>query len=189
VGGLAARPISGSSVTTGRLAGVVSIAVLTVVGANIYIPWTPVPFTLQTLFVLLAGAVLGGRFGSLAQLLYVGVGTLGLPVFAGRIGGTGVIAGPTGGYLIAFLFTPFVVGALIRQSRSLARLILAFSAGTALIFALGVAHLALFYTSGVGQALQVGFLPFFPGAIVKIAVAASIHRSYSAWLDARRRPR
>jgi biotin transport system substrate-specific component len=158
----------------------VVFAGLTIVGANIYLPLAPVPVTLQTLFVLLAGAAIGGRCGSLGQFLYIGLGAAGLPVFAGGLGGLAVLAGPTGGYLISFLIVPFVVGALLRRSQSVRWQVFVFSLGTAIIFAFGLLHLTIFYTSGVAEAVRVGLLPFIPGAIFKIFAATSITRSYTA---------
>jgi biotin transport system substrate-specific component len=175
-----APPAAASEKTLQGIFGAAVFAGLTVVGANIYIPLTPVPVTLQTLFVLLAGAAIGGRYGSLSQFLYVGMGVAGIPVFAGSLGGLAILTGPTGGYLVSFLFVPFVVGALLRRSQAVRWQILAFSVGTALIFAAGLLHLAVFYTSGLSGAIRVGLLPFLPGAIIKIAAATSIFRSYSA---------
>jgi biotin transport system substrate-specific component len=159
---------------------------LTAVGAHIYIPLTPVPITLQTLFVLLAGAVIGARRGALSQVLYVGLGALGLPVFAGSLGGLGIIAGPTGGYIVSFAVVPFLVGAMLRRSNSISWQIFSFSAGTALIFCFGIAHLAAFWTHNLAEAIRMGLLPFIPGAVFKIAAAISITRSYRALARQRR---
>jgi biotin transport system substrate-specific component len=164
----------------GGLLGAAVIAALTGVGAYIVIPLFPVPITMQTLFVLLAGAAIGGRYGSLGQVFYVGLGVAGVPVFAGGAGGLAVLGGPTGGYLISFLAAPLVVAALLRGSRSLPRLVLSFTAGTVVIFAFGVAHLAAWYTGDLGEALRLGMVPFIPGAVFKIAAAASISRAYWA---------
>ena len=153
---------------------------LTVLGANIFIPIVPVPITLQTLFVLLAGASIGRGWGSLSQVLYVGLGALGLPFFAGGASGALILAGPTGGYLISFLVAPIVVAALLRRSSRLGWQIASFGVGTAVIFILGVTHLTLFYTHDIGQALAVGLVPFLPGAVFKIVAAVSIHRSSQA---------
>jgi biotin transport system substrate-specific component len=171
----------------GRIAVGIGLAVafagLTVVGANIVIPIQPVPITLQTLFVLLAGASIGRGWGTFSQALYVGLGAAGLPVFAGGASGAGLLAGPTGGYLIAFLIAPFVVSALLRVSTRLAWQVAAFTLATLLILALGVAHLTLFYTHNIGQALTVGALPFLPGAVFKIVAAVSIYRSTQALIS------
>lgn len=161
-------------------AAVVSFAALTFVGANVYIPLTPVPVTLQTLFVLLAGAIAGTRRGAFSQALYVGAGLAGLPVFAGFAGGWGILAGPTGGYLLSFLFVPLLVGAAIARSDTLRWQVFVFSAATVAIFVCGVIHLALIYTRDVLTAFQVGVIPFLPGAVFKVVAATSIYRSYRA---------
>lgn len=175
---IAARP------RTQRIALGIGLSVLfaglTVVGANIVIPLTPVPITLQTLFVLLSGAAIGRGWGTLSQALYVGAGAAGLPVFAGGAAGAAVFAGPTGGYLLSFLVAPFVVDAVLRRSPGLLRQVAAFAAGTVTIFALGVSFLALTYTHDAGQAIMVGLVPFLPGAVFKILAALSIHRSSQA---------
>lgn len=162
------------------LAAAVAFAILTWVGANVYVPLEPVPVTLQTLFVLLAGSAIGGRYGALSQSMYVAAGAVGLPVFAGGAAGWGILAGPTGGYLVAFLVTPLVVSRLLRGSTSVAVQVFAFTAGTLVIFVLGISHLALFYTHDVGAAVRVGLLPFIPGTFIKIAAALSVHRGAAA---------
>jgi biotin transport system substrate-specific component len=167
------------------LVGAAVFAGLTFVGANIVIPLSPVPITLQTLFVLLAGAAIGARYGALGQAAYVALGTLGLPVFAGGLGGLGALGGPTGGYLLSFLLVPLVVGSLVRRSQSVPWLLLSYSIGTAVIFLFGVTHLAAWYTRDVTEAIRLGLLPFLPGAAFKIVAATSISRSY--WALARRR--
>jgi len=173
-------PASGTRRVAAGLALSMLFAALTVVGANIVIPIEPVPITLQTLFVLLAGASIGGGWGSLSQWMYIGLGVAGLPMFAGGTSGLGAIAGPTGGYLLAFLVAPWVIGAMLRRSNSIGWQVVSFSAGTLVILALGVAHLTCFYTHNLGQSLAVGVLPFLPGAAMKIAAAVSIHRSSQA---------
>jgi hypothetical protein len=83
--------------------------------AEIRLPWTPVPVTGQTFAVLLSGAVLGARRAFLAQALYLLEGALGLPVFAGGGAGALHLAGPTGGYLVAFPFAAAATGALAQR--------------------------------------------------------------------------
>ena len=160
--------------------GAFVFAGLTFAGANIRIPLQPVPITLQTLFVVLSGAVLGRSFGSAAQLLYVGAGAIGLPVFAGTMAGVAIIAGPTGGYLLGFLVAPLVVGNLIGRRDDFLWQAFVFFCGSFVILALGVLHLTVFYTHSLTQSLQVGYLPFVPGDILKILAATSIYRSYRA---------
>ncbi|HEX6790311.1 MAG TPA: biotin transporter BioY [Candidatus Krumholzibacteria bacterium] len=173
-------PATGARRIAAGLALSAGFAALTVVGANIVIPLEPVPITMQTLFVLLAGASIGAGWGTVSQWMYVGLGALGLPLFAGGASGAGVLAGPTGGYLISFLVAPWVIGTMLRRSDRLGWQVLSFVTGKAVILALGVAHLTLFYTHDLGRAFAVGVVPFLPGAVFKVAAAVSIHRSSQA---------
>jgi biotin transport system substrate-specific component len=157
---------------------VVLFAGLTFVGTHIRIPLYPVPITLQTLFVLLSGAVLGRRLGSLSQSVYLGLGAIGAPIFAGSLAGLGVLAGPTGGYLIGFAVAPLFVGSLIGRRTEAWWSAAVFSIGTLIILALGVLHLTLFYTHSLADSLRVGCLPFLPGDMLKVVAAVSIYRSY-----------
>jgi len=135
---------------------------------------------MQTLFVLLAGASIGAGWGSLSQVIYVALGMAGLPLFAQGVTGPAVLAGPTGGYLISFLVTPWLVGWMLRKSNSIRWQIASFVSGQLLILVLGVAHLTLFYTHDLSRSLVVGVLPFLVGDAFKIAAAVSIHRSSQA---------
>src|SRR3712207_1750584 len=74
------------------------------------LPFTPVPITLQTLAVLLSGAMLGAYYGALSMIIYLILGAIGLPVFAGGGSGFGSLLGPTGGYLLSYPIASFVVG-------------------------------------------------------------------------------
>lgn len=160
--------------------GALLFAGLTFVGARIHIPLQPVPITLQTLFVVLGGAILGTRFGALGQGFYIGVGALGVPVFAESVAGFGVLAGPTGGYLLGFLVAPAFVGYSIRRHSAFWWQFVVFFFGSLIILSLGVLHLTLFYTHDLLQSLRVGYLPFVPGDLLKILAAVSIYRSYRA---------
>src|SRR3989344_147601 len=82
---------------------------------KIPLPFTPVPITLQTLVVLLSGAMLGPYYGALSMILYIIVGSLGLPVFAGGSSGIGALLGPTGGYLFSYPFASFVIGKMLEK--------------------------------------------------------------------------
>ena len=77
---------------------------------KIPLPFTPVPITLQTLIVLLSGAMLGSYYGALSMIIYIAVGAIGLPVFAGGASGIGVLLGPTGGYLFSYPIAAYVIG-------------------------------------------------------------------------------
>jgi biotin transport system substrate-specific component len=171
---LAASPVR----TLLRFAAIPLFAALTFIGSDIMIPLQPVPMTLQTLFVLLAGAVLGVRAGSLSQFLYVLGGTAGLHIFAGHAFGAGVLAGPTGGYIAGFIVAPVVIGRLISRKDGVRWQSFVFSLGAAVILALGFLHLFLFYIHDFRAALQAGILPFLPGEALKIVAAVSIYRSW-----------
>ena len=103
-------------------------------------PWNPVvPFTMATLFVILAGMLLGPWLGLTVAGLYILLGTLGLPIFAGGSGGPQVIVGPTGGFLFGYALAAFLAGLIARAGRgNLASLILAALAGTLAIYLPGL---------------------------------------------------
>ena len=149
---------------------------LTAVGAYIIIPLPPVPITLQTLFLGLAGVILGGRLGALSQTVYLFLGIIGLPVFAGGKAGLGVLFGPTGGYLIGFVAAAFVIGKLaaLKARPGFAWLCFSLAAGTAVIYALGLLQLVLVARLTFVKALAVGVLPFLPGDGIKIVITAMI---------------
>jgi len=149
---------------------------LTALGAYIIIPLPPVPITLQTLFLGLAGTLLGGRLGALSQVVYLLLGVLGLPVFAGGKAGLGVLFGPTGGYLIGFVAAAFVIGKLssIKKNSGFAWLCFSLVVGTAVLYTLGVLQLSLVARLAPLKALAVGVLPFLPGDGIKILLTAWI---------------
>ena len=159
--------------------GAVVFAFLTAVGAEIRIPLLPVPVTLQTLFVLLSGAIIGSRYGSLSQTLYVTLGMLGVPFLAGTAIGLAVLTGPTGGYLAGFVVAAFIVGRLISIRDGFSWHLTVFSIGTAAVLLMGILHLAVFYTHDLGLALKVGLVPFLIGDALKVFAAASIYGSFS----------
>lgn len=162
-------------------------AQLIALGAQVAIPlpFSPVPMTLQTLFVLAIGAVLGPTRGLLATLLYLLEGAAGLPVLAGGAGGFARFLGPTGGYLAAFPLAACLVGTLAARGwdRRPLLAVLAMALGALTILLLGTLRLA-WLIGGIGPALAEGFVPFLPGEAVKIAVAAGALPS--AWVLIRR---
>ncbi len=146
------------------------------------LPVGPVPVTLQTLFVLLSGMVLGGKLGALSQALYLFLGLIGLPVFAGGRAGPWVLTGPTGGYLLGFIAGAYVTGRLAEGGSSLGRLVVSGAAGTAVVYMLGVAQLAYWLQGDFNKAVVVGVVPFLPGDALKVATAALIARKVKARL-------
>lgn len=140
--------------------------------AEIRLPWTPVPISGQTFAVLLSGVVLGARRAFLAQMLYLLEGACGLPFFSGGAAGAAVLAGPTGGYLVAFPFAALVTGALAERAwdRRPVTMFLAMLLGSTVIFALGLAQLSRF--APADRLVALGLAPFVPGDVVKSALAA-----------------
>ncbi|MGA2121608.1 MAG: biotin transporter BioY [Methanoregula sp.] len=141
-------------------------------GSWISIPCIPVPFTLQTLFVLLAGTVMR-RQAVIPVTAFIVMGALGLPVFHNGMAGPGVLLGPTGGYLIGFVFAALVVGlAYERKSRYFH--IGGLVAGTVIIWLFGMAW--LMYSLGMGRvpAFSAGVLPFMIGDAIKAGAAYAI---------------
>jgi biotin transport system substrate-specific component len=149
---------------------------LTAVSAWITIPLFPVPVTLQTFFVILSGGVLGAYFGALSMAVYLLIGFIGLPVFSRGQSGLGVLAGPTGGYLIGFVLCAIVVGLIVKMRGSPGFLwyLLAMAAGTLVIYACGIAQLSLVLHMPLDKAFIVGVLPFVPGDMVKAILAAFV---------------
>lgn len=159
--------------------GLASFIAFTALGAFVYIPlpFTPVPITLQTFFVLLAGAALGRKLGGLSQFGYVALGGMGLPIFAGALGGMACLIGPTGGYLIGFVLAAYVVGRLIGtgQGVSFTRIVLAMAAGSVVIYLLGTGWLAFVLRCSIKHAVLLGVVPFIPGDALKLIAAASVY--------------
>jgi len=140
--------------------------------ARVQIPLFPVPVTGQTFGVLLVGALLGGRRGALAVLCYLAQGAAGLPVLAGGAGGAARMLGPTGGYLLGFVLAAFVTGWLCEHGwdRRLRTSLIAMFIGNVCIYVIGLPWLANFV--GWERVLGVGLLPFIPGDLLKIVLAA-----------------
>ncbi len=138
------------------------------------LPFSPVPVTGQTLAALLVGAALGSRRGALALLAYVAEGLVGIPVFAGGAAGFARLLGPTGGYLAGLVLAAYVVGWLAERGwdRRPGTTALAMLAGNAVVYAFGLAWLSRFV--GAGHVLAAGLLPFIPGDLLKVALAAGL---------------
>jgi biotin transport system substrate-specific component len=149
------------------------LAALIAAGAFISVPIGPVPIVLQNMFVLLAGLLLGSRWGLAAVGIYLLAGACGLPVFAGGIGGIGRFAGPTGGYLIGYLPAVFIVGLLSIYGKT-ALDIIGMILGTFIIYSVGVIWLQWITGMAFSNALAVGIYPFLIGDALKIAAAVTM---------------
>lgn len=164
---------------------------LIAVGALIKIPLPGIPFTLQILFVLLAGLLLGSRAGLVSVLVYIFVGLAGIPVFSGG-GGLAYVFQPTFGYIIGFALGAFVTGWIAERKPepSTLRLILAAMAGTAVIYALGliwyyfIANYYLNTPMGVGALMVSGLLMTLPADIIKIGLSVVLAKRLAPFIHA-----
>jgi len=170
--------------TSVRVLSVGFVTVLTAAAAQLSfpLPFTPVPFTIQPMIVLIGAAALGSRLGALSQILYLTLGLAGLPVFAFSPElpqGFLRLMGPTGGYLMAYPLAAFVTGLLAERGldRRYLTSFLAMAVGLTVIFAGGV----LWLTNGVGTttALATGLYPFVMVDVIKILAAGLVLPS--AW--------
>ncbi|MFC1805573.1 biotin transporter BioY [Planctomycetota bacterium] len=170
--GLAREVVVGRRAVSAIAVGAMVACLAMAAYARIPLPFTPVPITLQTFFVLIAGAALGKRLGTLSTSLYLLLGTLGLPIF------TGIWLGATTGYLVGFAAAGWLIAAIVSRVRraSTARIVLAMLAGTLVIYLFGAGWLAFGMGLGVEKAIVVGVLPFAVGDALKLAAAAAFVR-------------
>lgn len=160
-----------------QLFWIFSFAILTIVAAQITVPVKPVPFTLQTMMVLLAGAFLGAKNGAYSQLLYLTFGVIGLPVFAYGNAGPAALFGPTGGYLLAFPAAAFLTGYLIEKNENYFVVASSMFAGSLVILFLGTLYLNFAYLHNFTEAVKAGAAVFSVWMVIKIIAAASIYFS------------
>jgi biotin transport system substrate-specific component len=177
-----------------RIVFSVVFAFLTALSANvfIYIPFTPVPVTLQVLTVITSAFMLGSRWALASQILYIIMGLSGIPVFAGFSGGPAVLMGPTAGYIAGFAVSAYITGLLFERSRTgsifrgntYAAALVSGMAGLSIIYFLGAFYLSGYiYSAGAtktaaeaaGMAWQMGISPFIIPDLVKIFIAVNIY--------------
>lgn len=155
---------------------------LTIVGRIISVPLWPVAVTLQTLFTLLAGIVLGPYLGSLSQLVYMLLGLVGLPVFASNVSGPAAFLTPSFGFVIGFVAMPLVMGLVIRRGSkpSFVRVLLAAVAATVVLYAIGIPYMYVVLTQVLSKdvtvwgVLQMGCIPFIIGDTAKCVLTAVV---------------
>lgn len=149
-------------------------AALTAAGAFIRFPLLHATVTLQFLFTLLAGLLLGSRLGARSQVLYVALGLAGLPVFAAG-GGFGYLFQPTCGFVLGLIPAAWLCGRIYEKKRTAPRLFLACAAGLAALYAIGLPYIALIVNVYNGSAVRIGYLaaaymlPYLPGDCLKVA--------------------
>ncbi|MBN1397247.1 MAG: biotin transporter BioY [Bacteroidetes bacterium] len=155
-----------------------TFAILTAISAQIRIPNQPVPYTMQTFFVFLAGALLGKGRGMISMGMYLLLGAAGLPVFSGGGSGFSGMFGTTGGYLLAFPLAAFAIGFLIKIRQEFWWMIISVSVGSLIIFSLGTIYLNMLFVHNWVLAVQAGFLIFSWWDALKILSAAAIAYQY-----------
>ncbi|WP_043836650.1 biotin transporter BioY [Muricoccus aerilatus] len=164
--GLAARP------ALRFLASALLGSAVLAASAQVSLPMWPVPATLQTLAVLLLGALGGSRLGAASVILYLAEGAMGLPVFAAGTAGPAVLMGPTAGFLLGFVASALIAG---RAGEGAPRQALVLTAAHLAVFVPGVLWLSGYV--GIERALMTGFVLFVPGTAVKTALAFATLRA------------
>ncbi|WP_251231025.1 biotin transporter BioY [Adlercreutzia aquisgranensis] len=171
-------PARTSAPTHESLKGTVYCALFTaliIVGGYISIPIGPVPIAFADFFVMMAALFLGPKRALASVALYIALGALGLPVFAGGKAGLAVLAGPTGGFLVGYLLMALIAGAIaVKAGRRPLAMLLALVVGNAALYAFGVPWLKFQMGIDWTAALAGGLTPFVPGIVVKIALATAL---------------
>lgn len=140
--------------------------------AQLSIPVGLVPISMGSLAVLLAGGVLGKKFGTLSMVLYILLGAIGLPVFAMGKGGFSVLAGPTGGYIIGYVFMAFITGWFVEKyPQRKGMLLVGMVTGNLICYIFGTVWFMLVTQTAFWEALMLCVVPFLPGDAVKIVAA------------------
>ena len=150
------------------------MAALICIAGPLVIPAGPIPLSLATFAIYLAGAILGKKWGTIAAGLYLLIGIIGVPVFSGFSGGFQKLAGVTGGYLIGYLPCAFLSGLGSEQAEKKKKswiLPVMMTAGTAVLYGIGTAWFMIQTGNAIGAALSLCVIPFLPGDAVKIAAA------------------
>lgn len=167
-----------NQVRSSRLFWILAFTILTAISAQITVPVKPVPFTLQTMMVVLAGALLGSKDGAYSQIIYLALGAIGLPIFAQTpdgLVGFARLFGPTGGYLLAFPVAAYITGYLIEKNKGYILVVLAMFAGNVVIILSGMSFLYTFYVRDLSEAFKLGAAIFSLWTVVKVFVSASIY--------------
>ena len=154
---------------------------------SVPLPFTPIPINLATLAVSLTGALLGYKYGTFSVLVYLLLGAVGVPVFAGFTGGLGHIAGPTGGYLVGYLTSAFICGLVISclGKNGIRWWITATAAllGTASCYALGTVWFMVLTHNTLVASLSMCVIPFLLGDALKITATVLIVAAAEPVLD------
>lgn len=154
-------------------------AAVCAVCSQLTIPIQPVPITLGTFGVLMAGGFLGKRHGLLALLIYLILGAAGVPVFSMMRAGISVLAGPSGGFILGFAPMAFVVGLVSEKlGHTFKSMLVATLAGTAVCYVMGIGWFMLLTGTGMWSAMVMCMFPFLPGDLAKIILASFLVAKY-----------
>lgn len=146
-------------------------ALLTAIGAQMIVTAYPVPFTLQSYFVMLSGALLGSRWGAASQIIYLFLGAIGLPVFAELSGGFHFLIGISGGYLLAFPVSAFITGLICEQIDNWFGLLLGLFIGTIAILIIGSLYMTVLLEKNIAISLYDGLTKFTEWSSLKLVMA------------------
>ncbi len=166
--------------TTKEMTLVAMFTGLTAMGAFISIPLGEVPITLQTLFVILSGLILGPKLGALSQIVYLVLGLVGVPIFAGFSGGPQSIMKPSFGFIIGFIFAAYIAGQIAYSSKrvSAIRIWTASLTASIVIYLFGLPYMYYILNMVMAKGLsfnaimQMGMILFLPGDFLKFAVSS-----------------
>lgn len=169
-------------ISTKDMALVAVFTALTAIGAFISFPIGPVPITLQSLFVILSGIVIGPKLGALSQIVYISLALIGIPIFAGLTGGPQTIMKPSFGFIIGFIFAAFIVGKIANSERKISskRIFIASLVGTITIYLFGLPYMYYMLNIVMGnnfsfvQVFNMGCLLFLPGDFIKFVIASIV---------------
>jgi biotin transport system substrate-specific component len=159
---------------------VATFTALIIVCSWIRVPIEPVPFTLQTFAIFVTSGLLGSKRGALSVIVYVLLGLVGVPVFAGFSAGPSVVAGPTGGFIVGFIFTAIVTGAIMKafsKMKGIMKFIMAAVAmfiGDAVCFIIGTVWFMIIMNTGLAATFGICVLPYIIPDLVKIVVAVIV---------------
>ncbi len=163
-----------------KIEGVIKILLfsfLTFLGSlvRIYLPYTPVPVTLQTFFLFISVYYLNPKEIGISQSIYILAGMIGLPVFAAGLTGMLALVGPTAGYLLGFIIAG-VIMAIIKEKIKVtfSRIFCIFLSGIIIVYLSGIAHLSIVYRINIITAIKIGVIPFIAGDLIKILIASML---------------
>ncbi len=164
-----------SKIKQQALVGLMTAVICVLSPFALHLPISPVPISLGTLAVYFTVFVLGMKLGTASVLIYILLGLAGLPVFTGFTAGPGTLLGPTGGYIVGYLFITLICGYFIDKfPKKVWLCALSMALSTAVCYLFGTLWLARLLDLSFTKALWAGVIPYIPGDILKLALAVSI---------------